>query len=54
MSGMANTCERAINIVNDNKPKVLAGLRQNGNVAGTRICVFLVMGNERYRWKERA
>jgi hypothetical protein len=25
---MANTCERAINIVNDDKPKVLEGLSQ--------------------------
>jgi hypothetical protein len=28
MSGMANTGERAINIVNDDKPKVLEGLSQ--------------------------
>jgi hypothetical protein len=54
MSGMANTCERSINIVTDNKPKMLKGLSQTGNVAGTRIFAFLVMGNQRYRWKERS
>jgi hypothetical protein len=54
MGGMANTGERSINIVNHNKPKVLLGLSQNGNVAGTRTEFFLVMGNTRYRWIERA
>ena len=54
MGDMANTCECSINIVNPNKPKVLLGLSQNGNVAGTRIQPFLVMGNQRYRWIERA
>jgi hypothetical protein len=51
---MANTCERSINIVTDNKPKMLIGLSQKGNVAGTRTLVFLVMGNQRYRWRERS
>lgn len=41
---MANIGERAINIVTENKPKVLSGLSQNGTVAGTRILPFLVMG----------
>jgi hypothetical protein len=49
MSGMANTCERSINIVTENKPKVLEGLSQNGYVAGTRSRCFLVMGIQRYR-----
>ena len=49
MGGMANTCERSINIVSQNKPKVLEGLSQNGNVAGTRTYAFLVMGIQRYR-----
>lgn len=53
MGGMANLCERSINIVTDNKPKMLRGLSQNGNVAGTRTLVFLVMGTQRYRWRER-
>lgn len=44
----------ARNIVNDNKPKVLAGLSQNGTGAGTRIPPFLVMGIPRSRWRERA
>ena len=51
---MANTGERSINIVTENKPKVLQGLSQNGNVAGTRSHPFLVMGTPRYRWTERA
>ena len=53
MDGMANPGERSINIVKDNKPKVLAGLSQNGTGAGTRIPPFLVMGIIRYRWIER-
>jgi hypothetical protein len=44
MDGMANPGERSINIVIDNKPKVLAGLSQKGTVAGTRTLPFLVMG----------
>jgi len=42
---MANPGERSINIVNENKPKVLAGLSQKGTVVGTRTPPFLVMGN---------
>jgi hypothetical protein len=51
---MANPGERSINIVTENKPKVLAGLGQKGTVAGTRTPSFLVMGITRYRWTERA
>ena len=54
MDGMANPGERSINIVIDNKPKVLAGLGQKGIVAGTRTLGFLVIGIPRYRWTERA
>ncbi len=54
MDGMANPGERSINIVNENKPKVLAGLSQKGTGAGTRIPPFLVMGIPRSRWIERA
>jgi len=54
MDGMANPGERSINIVIDNKPKVLAGLSQKGTGAGTRGLPFLVMGIPRYRWIERA
>jgi hypothetical protein len=53
MDGMVNPGERSINIVIDNKPKVLAGLSQKGTVAGTRSLPFLVMGIPRYRWIER-
>jgi hypothetical protein len=45
MDGMANPGERLINIVTENKPKVLEGLGQKGTVAGTRIFPFLVMGS---------
>ena len=44
MDGMANPGERSINIVTENKPKVLTGLSQKGTVAGTRTPLFLVMG----------
>ena len=54
MDGKANPGERSINIVNENKPKVLEGLSQNGTVAGTRIPPFLVMGIPRSRWRARA
>jgi hypothetical protein len=42
---MANTCERLINIVKEDKPKVLKGLSQNGNGVGTRRFPCLVRGN---------
>lgn len=45
--------ELSINIVRMNKPKMLRGLSQNGDVAGTRSEFVLVMGNQRYRWTER-
>jgi hypothetical protein len=54
MGGMANIRECLINIVTDNKLKVLEGLSQKGNVAGTRTLVFLVMGHQRYRWREHS
>jgi hypothetical protein len=41
---MANSGECSINIVKENKPKVLPGLGQKGTVAGTRTLPFLVMG----------
>ena len=44
MDGRANPGERSINIVIDNKPKVLEGLSQKGTVAGTRSLPFFVMG----------
>jgi hypothetical protein len=45
MDGRANPGERLINTVTHNKPEMLEGLRQHGNVAGTRTPVFLVMGS---------
>jgi len=51
---MANLGERSVNIVTENKPKVLEGLSQKGTVAGTRTPRFLVLGIPRYRWTERA
>ena len=50
---MVNRGERSINIVMENKPKVLEGLSQTGSVAGTRSLTFLVMGTPRDRWIER-
>ena len=44
MDGRANLGERFINIVTDNKPKMLEGLSHNGDVAGTRTPPLLVMG----------
>ena len=44
MDGRANPGERLINIVTENKPKMLLGLSQKGTVAGTRTLSFLVMG----------
>jgi len=49
MSDMANPGELSVNIVSLNKPKVLRGLSQNGNVAGTRALHSLVMDTKRYR-----
>jgi hypothetical protein len=37
---MANTCERSINIVNDNKPKVLEGLSQKWQRSGYKDLSF--------------
>ena len=54
MDGRADPGERSINIVTENKPKVLQGLSQKGTVAGTRTPRFLVIGITRYRWTERA
>ena len=45
MDGRANPGERLINIVKENKPKMLLGLSQKGTVAGTRTLPFLVMGS---------
>ena len=42
---MANPGERSINIVRENKPKVLQGLGQKGTVVGTRTSPLLVMGS---------
>ena len=44
MDGMATPGERSIHIVTDNKPKVRAGLGQQGPGAGTRTSPCLVMG----------
>ena len=35
MSDRVSRCEHPLNVVMLNKPKVLTGLNQNGNVAGT-------------------
>src|SRR5712691_10797308 len=38
MDGMVNPCERSINVVKGNKPKMLRGLSHKGTVAGYRDC----------------
>ena len=43
MDGRATPGERLINIVKENKPKMLPGLSQKGTVEGTRTLPFLVM-----------
>jgi len=52
MDGMVNTCELSINVVKRNKPKMLRGLSQKGNVAGTGVHSSPVMDMQRYRRKE--
>ena len=49
MDGMVNTCERSINAVIRNKPKMLTGLGQKGTVAGTGSEGYPVMDTQRYR-----
>ena len=44
MDGRANLGERSINIVRENKPKVLAGLGHKGTGAGPRTLPLRVMG----------
>src|SRR5712692_1083343 len=52
MDGMVNTCELSINVVKRHKPKMLRGLSQKGNVAGTGVHSSPVMDMQRYRRKE--
>jgi hypothetical protein len=40
---MASRCKIPINVVTMNKPKMLTGLTQNGNVAGTGSRQFPVV-----------
>ena len=49
---MANPGERSINIVTDNKPKVLPGLSQKGTGAGTGSQTYPVMDSQRFRRTE--
>ena len=52
MNGMVNRCELSINVVIQDKPKVLRGLSQNGTVAGTGFHTYPVMDTSRYRRTE--
>jgi hypothetical protein len=51
---MANPGERSINIVRENKPKVLLGLGQKGHCSGYKDSPVPCHGHSRYRWTERA
>jgi hypothetical protein len=44
VDGMVSRCERSINTVRSNKPKMLTGLRQHGNAVGTQVVPSWVMG----------
>ena len=52
MDGMVNACELSINVVKRNKPKMLAGLSQNGTVVGTGSRRFPVTDTQHYRRTE--
>jgi hypothetical protein len=43
VDGMVSKCELSINVVTHNKPKMLTGLHQNGNAAGTGPGICPVM-----------
>ena len=52
MDGMVNICELLVNVVIQDKPKMLRGLSQNGTVAGTGFRPYPVMDTQRYRRTE--
>jgi hypothetical protein len=52
MDGTVNTCERSINVVKSNKPKMLTGLGQHGTGAGTGSRQYPGMDTQRYRRTE--
>src|SRR5689334_8082304 len=52
MDGMVNIRELLVNVVIQDKPKVLRGLSQNGTVAGTGFRPYPVMDTQRYRRTE--
>jgi hypothetical protein len=53
MSGMVSTCERLINVVKWNKPKMLSGLSQKGTVAGRGYHFASLVDTQRHRRRER-
>jgi hypothetical protein len=52
MDGMVNIGELLVNVVIQDKPKVLRGLSQKGTVAGTGFRPYPVMDTQRYRRTE--
>ena len=52
MEGMVNTCERSINVVMSDKPKMLPGLGQKGTGAGIGSREYPIMDMQRYRRRE--
>jgi hypothetical protein len=52
VDGMVNRSESSINVVSESKPKMLKGLSQNGNVAGSGTQLFPDMDIQCYRRTE--
>src|SRR5213594_3841298 len=52
MDGRVHRRELLVNVVIQDKPKVLRGLSQNGTVAGTGFRPYPVMDTQRYRRTE--
>ena len=50
---MVSICERLINVVKWNKPKMLSGLSQKGTVAGRRYHFASLVDIQRHRRRER-
>ena len=52
MEGRVNTCERSLNVVMSNEPKMLLGLGQKGTGAGIGSREYPIMDMQRSRRRE--